>query len=857
MKLRSALIAALLVACCSVLPTAKIVVAAGNRPNILFIITDDQAQETLSCYGDKYCDTPNLDRLAAEGMVIDDAHHMGSWSGAVCTCSRTMIMTGKSLWRIPDKNKTGPKGTPEARKQAAEQSMPAIFNKAGYATFRTCKTGNSFDEANRLFQVSKVAMRREGTEENGSAWHAEQVLDYLNDRESQKAEKPFLIYFGFSHPHDPRNAIPELAAKYGASNEGPGDKPASKAPPLPDNYLPGHPFHHGHPGLRDEEKVQGVLTRRDEATVRNERGREFACIEYIDQQIGRVLERLEKMGELDNTYIFFTSDHGMSVGRHGLMGKQNLYEHTWKVPFLAKGPGIRAGSRAAGNIYLLDVLPTICDLAGIDVPETVEGKSFRAVLEGKQDTVRDVMYGIYCGGTKPGMRSIKKDGWKLIEYDVLDGQVRETQLFNLQDNPREFLIEHHDPELEKLLGIAPGPRQIDLAEDPHFADKRAELEELLAKAMKEFDDPYELSPNPAPTKVTFDRDKAVLEENLIPHGPLPKKHQTHASTITEAADGTLLASWFGGTREGNPDVKIWLSRKPVGQPWSEPEMIDSGNRMVDGKETEFACWNPVLFTHPDGTIYFWYKVTGSGDRPGPQNWWGAVRTSTDNGKTWSERTWLPKIDPTGDYKVFKPYDGILAGPVKNRPVILPDGRLLCGSSTETTHGWRVHFEIYPADDWTGQKGKVEVTKPLMGGKEGIQPSFLVHAKDMSVLQVLSREDGQAWSHDGGHTWTDVVAGPVDTSVGLHAVTTTDGWHFLTFNPVKRTPLSLARSRDGKNWETILPELSYNEGKEVDYPTIMQARDGKLHVVHSWGREQITHLVLDTEYLQRTASADGN
>ena len=172
--------------------------------------------------------------------------------------------------------------------------------------------------------------------------------------------------------------------------------------------------------MRDEVAVSGVWENRDERTIRNELGREFACSENIDIQIGRVLEKLQAMGELENTYIVYTADHGIAIGRHGLQGKQNLYEHTWRVPFIVKGPGIQAGSRVKGNIYLLDVLATLCDLTGVQAPETNEGVSFKSVLEGKRQTVRDVLYGVYCGGTKPGMRCVKQGDWKLIQYDVLD-----------------------------------------------------------------------------------------------------------------------------------------------------------------------------------------------------------------------------------------------------------------------------------------------------------------------------------------------------------------------------------------------------------------------------------------------------
>lgn len=465
---------------------------AAQRPNFLFILVDDQSPFDLKIYNPRSpLDTPQLDRLAREGMVFDGAYHMGSFVGAVCTPSRHMIMTGRTVWHLP----IGPTAGKHCPPGIEQQSLPAVFNRAGYATMRTCKVGNSYEAANKLFAVRRDATKRGGTDETGSAWHAEQVLNYLNERAAAKDTRPFLIYFGFSHPHDTRDGKPELLVKYGAVNHtDPSTPPPAhpKQPALPPNWLPAHPFHHGHPGLRDEVAVSGVWERRDERTIRNELGREFACSENIDIQIGRVLDRLAAMGELENTFIFYTADHGMAIGRHGLQGKQNLYQHTWRVPFIAKGPGIKAGSRAEGNIYLLDVLATLCDLAGIPVPETNEGISFRPVLEGRRNTVRDVLYGVYNGGTKPGMRSVKKGDWKLIQYDVLDGQVRETQLFNLRENPEEFVIEHHDPKVTALTGVTPAKHQVNLAGDPRYADKLKEMQALLLAEMRRLDDPYRL-----------------------------------------------------------------------------------------------------------------------------------------------------------------------------------------------------------------------------------------------------------------------------------------------------------------------------------------------------------------------------
>ena len=370
-----------------------------------------------------------------------------------------------------------------------DQTLAAVFNRAGYDTMRTCKRGNSYEAANKQFTVRHDATKRGGTDETGSAWHADRVLDYLADREKSADADPFLIYFGFSHPHDTRDGTPDLLAKYGAVNHTDKSTPPPadpKQPPLPVNYLAEHPFPHGHPNLRDEVAVSGVWERRDERTIRNELGREFACSENIDTQIGRVLAKLEAMGELDNTVIVYTADHGMAIGRHGLQGKQNLYEHTWRVPFIVKGPGIEPGTRVAGNIYLLDVLPTLCDIAGIAPPKTVEGVSFKPVLDGNKETVRDVLYGVYCGGTKPGMRSVRSGDWKLIKYDVLDGTVRRTQLFDLAANPHEFLPEHGRP----------APLETNLADDPKFAAKRRELEALLLTEMTRLADPYRLWDQP-------------------------------------------------------------------------------------------------------------------------------------------------------------------------------------------------------------------------------------------------------------------------------------------------------------------------------------------------------------------------
>jgi arylsulfatase A-like enzyme len=455
----------------------------ARRPNILFILTDDQSPFDFKFHNpDSTLESPNIDRLASRGMIFDSAHHMGAFTGAVCVPSRHMIMSGRTVWRLP----IGP-GANDCPPNLENNTIGAVFNRAGYATMRTCKQGNSYPGANKQFSVVHDATKRGGTAETGSAWHADRVLDYLGERAAKKDERPFFIYFGLSHPHDVRDGTPELLAKYGATNhKDPSVAPPAnpKQPPLPPNWLPAHPFDNTHMNVRDETTVSGVWKRRDEATIRNEIGREYACSQNIDIQIGRVLERLEEMGELDHTYIFYTADHGIAIGRHGLQGKQNLYEHTWRVPMIVMGPGIKPGVRAPGNIYLGDLLATFCDLTGVAAPETNEGTSFKPVLLGEKPTIRDTLYGVYSGGGKPGMRSVKQGDWKLIEYESATTGVRETQLFNLRENPHELIAEHRHP------------KTTNLAADPQHAAKLAEMRALLLAEMRRLNDPWRFSNQP-------------------------------------------------------------------------------------------------------------------------------------------------------------------------------------------------------------------------------------------------------------------------------------------------------------------------------------------------------------------------
>lgn len=294
----------------------------------------------------------------------------------------------------------------------------------------------------------------------------------------------------------------------------------------------------------------------------------------------------------------------------------------------------------------------------------------------------------------------------------------------------------------------------------------------------------------------------------------------HASTIVETPQG-LVAAWFGGTREKHPDVGIWVSRHD-GQRWSAPVEV-ARDRHPDGR-LRHPCWNPVLFQSRRGPLELFYKVG-----PDPKTWWGMVLTSEDGGHTWSGPTNLPGL-----------------GPIKNKPIELANGDLLCPSSTEDA-GWRVHFERRQASGtWIRHA-------PLNDGREFgiIQPAVLVHSTNRLQMLCRSRQGSivESWSEDAGWTWSPVAATALaNPSSGIDAVTLADGRHLLVYNPVTkgRTPLSVALSTDGRVWTKVL-DLETQPG-EYSYPAVIQGRDGRVHITYTWKREKIRHVVLDAAKL---------
>lgn len=318
--------------------------------------------------------------------------------------------------------------------------------------------------------------------------------------------------------------------------------------------------------------------------------------------------------------------------------------------------------------------------------------------------------------------------------------------------------------------------------------------------------------------------------------------QCHASTIVEAAGGTLVASWFGGKHEKNFDVGIWVSRRVDGQ-WIRPVEVADGS---EGEDQEYPCWNPVLFQPKSGPLMLFYKVG-----PSPSKWWGMLMTSEDGGKTWANRKKLGTDEAVGN----------LIGPVKNKPVELADGTILCPSSTEHD-GWRVHFER------TTDLGKTwTVIGPINDASrfDAIQPSILTH-KDGS-LQILCRTRqsvvAQSCSTDGGKTWSEITATELpNPNAGTDAVILADGRQLLVYNhttrglvfPAGRTMLNVAISKDGVCWNAAL--VLERDAGEYSYPAVIQTSDGLVHITYTWRRQSVKHVVIDPTKLREVPIIDG-
>lgn len=423
---------------------------AKKRPNVLFLLADDQRVDTIRAWGNPAIDTPNLDRLTQRGFSLRKTYCMGSQHGAVCAPSRTMIMTGRSLHRVYSRIDK-------------YRILPEFLRDAGYTTFMTGKwhfspkTCRGWDEAENVLHggmsdhnaVPTRTLGPDGTwsdrEAKGfsSTVFADSAMRFLDTYSEGETEKPFFAYVSFTAPHDPRTPPPGWR-RYDPDSM-----------PLPANFRPLHPFDNGDMRVRDEKLGAWPRT---PSLVREQLAEYYGLIAHLDHEVGRIVAHLERRGLADDTIIVYAADHGLAVGSHGLLGKQSLYEHSVQAPLIVAGPGVPHGSSDA-FVYLFDLFPTICAWGGAAVPEYAEGLDLAMLWQGGA-WPRTSLYTSYA----KNIRAVRDARYKLLRYPRVD----RTQLFDLVDDPNE---------LRNLVGL------------PQYAGELRRMRALLEEWQQKSGDP--------------------------------------------------------------------------------------------------------------------------------------------------------------------------------------------------------------------------------------------------------------------------------------------------------------------------------------------------------------------------------
>jgi arylsulfatase A-like enzyme len=429
--------------------------------NILIIYSDDHSYHALGAAGNKEISTPNLDNLAKSGLMFTQTHVMGGHQGAVCIPSRAMLLTGRYLNRLPGDGSIIPDSI---------VSLPEILRSIGYNTYHTGKWHSDKASHSRMFSTGGdiffggMHFPKFGGQEHPTVYsydstgvydekrkrisdtysttlYAENAIQFLGSKTAKS--KPFFCYVAFTSPHDPRTPPEKFSRMY---------DPAKIT--LPRNFLIKHPFDNGDLNVRDE---QLLPVPRDPEAIKKDIALYYGMVSEMDAQVGKILDALEKSGLKESTLIVFAGDNGLAVGQHGLLGKQNLYEHSIRVPMIMAGPGVPINKKTEGFTYLSDITPTIIDYLQIKRPSSVEGISLMPVIKDPSKKVRSSIYTIYGHWS----RSIKsEDGFKLMVYNV-DG-IATTQLFNLKKDPLEIN---------------------DLSKKPEYAEKILQLRKLLKEQM--------------------------------------------------------------------------------------------------------------------------------------------------------------------------------------------------------------------------------------------------------------------------------------------------------------------------------------------------------------------------------------
>lgn len=390
-------------------------ISADGRPNVLFLFADDMRADSIAALGQPDIRTPNLDQLVRRGFVFRNAYCLGANMGAVCTPSRNMLLSGNAYFRW--QNPSSPAGKtprPVGLAPAEGPNFPRLMNEAGYITYHHGKKGNTATLIQGLFHTNKYLVNDEAERRSGEPGKiiVDEAIEFLKQ---DHQGRPFCMYLAFANPHDPRVAAAAYLNQY-----------QPEALRLPANFLPVHPFNNGEMEVRDEQLSPWPRT---ESDIRATLHAYYATTTALDFHIGRLLRALDEQGLTDKTLVVFSADHGIAVGSHGLLGKQNLYEHSMKAPLVFAGPGVPQGSSAA-LLYLMDICPTICDLVGITPPKELDGRSVKPVILGERTDHRSELLLAY----RDVQRALREPRWKLIRYPQIDF----THLFDLEQDPQEL-----------------------------------------------------------------------------------------------------------------------------------------------------------------------------------------------------------------------------------------------------------------------------------------------------------------------------------------------------------------------------------------------------------------------------------
>lgn len=481
-----------------------------DKPNFVFLFADDQTFESVRALGFDEVYTPNLDRLVNEGTSFTHAYNMGGWNGAICVASRAMIISGSYIWNAQDKSELWSKGD----STALNQTWSRLLQKKGYDTYMTGKwhvqapaetifnvakhirPGMPGDHANELDAAIKKWKEESGNMKNwndymplgygrptgpddtewsptdtlqGGFWEGgkhwsevvrDDALSFLKNANNK--ETPFFMYLAFNATHDPRQAPQRFLDMY----------PLEKIK-VPDNFLSEYPWKDdmgNPPSLRDEALAPFPRT---EYAVKVHRQEYYALLSHMDEQIGIVLDSLEASGKMDNTYIFFGADHGLSVGHHGLIGKQSMFDHSVRIPMMVVGPGIPKGKLLHQDVYLQDIMATTLELASVEKPDYVQFNSFMDIIKGvRKESHYNGVYGAYMDV----QRMLRKDGFKLLIYPKID----KVLLFDMERDPKEMNDLANNPEYSKKVETL----FADLLELQKTMDDKLELENLYNKMFK-------------------------------------------------------------------------------------------------------------------------------------------------------------------------------------------------------------------------------------------------------------------------------------------------------------------------------------------------------------------------------------